>query len=43
MNGIEHDHALGNFRRVIAKFAAFRIPSPDFEDGCRHEVKKLKG
>ena len=33
MNRVEHDHALGNFRGVITKFAAFGITSPDFENG----------
>ena len=37
MHRVEHDHALGDFGRVIAKFAAFRITSPDFEGGF-HEI-----
>jgi hypothetical protein len=36
MNCIEHDHAFGNFRSVIAKFAAVGITSPDFENGRFH-------
>jgi hypothetical protein len=43
MNRVEHDHALGNFRGVITKFAAFGITSPDFEGGCCHQVERLKG
>ena len=30
---IEHDHSFGNVGRVIAKFAALCVPTPDFE--CR--------
>jgi hypothetical protein len=36
MNCIEYNHPLGDFRGVIAKFAAFGITSPDFEGGCFH-------
>ena len=36
MNRVEHDHALGNFRGVIPKRAASRIPAPDFENSCFH-------
>src|SRR5438128_9448527 len=30
---IQHNHAFGDFGRVIAKFAALRIATPDFEGG----------
>lgn len=31
MHRIEHDHAFGDFGRVIAKLSAIRIAAPDFE------------
>jgi hypothetical protein len=34
VHGIEHDHAFGDFRRVIAELSAARIAAPDFENGC---------
>src|SRR6185436_1737033 len=33
---VEHDHAFGNFGRVIAKLAAVRITPPDSEGGGFH-------
>src|SRR6185437_2823851 len=39
MNRIEHDHAFGYFRGVIAKSAAFGIAAPVFERGGTHGAK----
>jgi hypothetical protein len=32
MNRVEHDHALGDFRGVITKFAAACVAAPNFEN-----------
>jgi len=34
MDGVKHNHAFGDVRRVIAKLAAVRVAAPDFENGC---------
>src|SRR4030095_13004788 len=36
MHAIEHNHALGYFGSVFAKFAAVRIAAPDFESCLWH-------
>src|SRR5271166_1321624 len=40
-NGVEHDHALGNFRRVIRKVSAVRIAAPDFENRRFHFISSI--
>src|SRR4029077_18157477 len=38
MHRIEHNHAFGDFGRVILKLTALCVASPDFERGCRHKT-----
>ena len=38
MHGIEHDHAFGDFGRVIAKLAAACVAAPDSESGGAHNL-----
>src|SRR5258708_17982289 len=38
MNGVEHNHSLGNFRGVAHEVSALRVATPDFEDRRFHFI-----